>query len=304
MDARHLQAVEFANRAAPPRVPGIMQAVMLPRRALIFLFCAWALVMLYPDPGVLVASVRHTLQPSIQPQAAAAIAARLPNDPRAIEAAVLDRQVPYTYDWQTAGVPWYFPTTAEAVRAGAGDCESRAVVLAAVLTAKGIPNHLYMSLDHIWVDYPGKQANALENPAVQIAGRQTGRWAFHLPKVMDLGAEWDAQVGQYVTPAPPARVVLLLAGLSLIALWNALAWRLGAGRLAADGLLPVARPALVPPPARTCAGAPPVRAAGPAARLTRGARRRRAASPARRFRLHVRLRYARTAPGHAAEEDS
>jgi hypothetical protein len=218
-----------------------MKPVMLPRRALIFLFATWMLVMFYPDPGMLVRSVRNTLQPQVQPKEVAAIAARLPKDPRAIEAAVLATQVPYAYDWQTAGVPWYFPTTAEAVRAGAGDCESRAVVLAAVLTAKGIPNHLYMSLDHIWVDYPGKRANALENPAVQIAGRQNGRWAFHLPKVMDLGAEWDTQVGQYVTPAPPVRVVLLLAGLSFIALWNALARRLGAGRLAADGLLPLAR---------------------------------------------------------------
>ena len=38
------------------------------------------------------------------------------------------------------------------------------------------------------------------------------------------------------------RVLLLVAGLSLIALWNALARRLGAGRLAADGLLPAREP--------------------------------------------------------------
>jgi hypothetical protein len=198
--------------------------------------------MLYPDPSLLVASVRHTLQPPIQPEAVAAIAARLPNNPKAIEGYVLDRRVPYAYDWQSAGVPWYFPSTAEAVRSGAGDCESRALVLASILTAKSIPNHLYMSLDHIWVDYPGKTANAVENPAVQIAGRQNGEWFFHLPKFFDPRAEWDAQVGQYVTPAPLWRVVLLLAGLSLIALWSTLARRLGAGRLAADRLLPVRRP--------------------------------------------------------------
>ncbi len=219
-----------------------MKSVMLPRRALIFLFAVWTLVALYPDPSVLVRSVRHTLQPPIQPDAVAAIAAKLPNDPKAIEAYVLDRQVPYAYDWQTAGVPWYFPTTAEAIKAGAGDCESRALVLASILTAKGIPNHLYMSLDHIWVDYAGKQANAIENPAVQIAGRQNGEWFFHLPKTFDFTSEWDAQLGQYVTPAPLWRVLVLLAGLSLVVLWNTLARRLGAGRLAADGLLPVERP--------------------------------------------------------------
>ena len=91
---------------------------MLPRRAVIFLALAWILVMLYPDPGMLLRSVRNTVRPQIQPQAVAAIARRLPNDPKAIEAYVLNKQVPYAYDWQSAGVPWYFPTTAEAVRAG------------------------------------------------------------------------------------------------------------------------------------------------------------------------------------------
>ena len=143
---------------------------MLPRRAVIFLALAWILVMLYPDPGMLVRSIRNTARPQIQPEAVAGLARRLPNDPRAIEAYVLGRQVPYAYDWQSAGVPWYFPTTAEALRTGRGDCESRAVVLASILTAKGIPNELRLSFDHIWVDYPGKQSNALENAGVQFAG--------------------------------------------------------------------------------------------------------------------------------------
>jgi hypothetical protein len=232
----------MAAQASASGLAGIMEQLMLSRRALIFLFLAWVLVALYPDPGMLVASVRHTLQPQIESEAVVAIAAGLPDDPKVIEAHILDREVPYAYDWQTAGVPWYFPSTAEAVRAGVGDCESRAVVLASVLTAKGIPNHLYMSLDHIWVDYPGKQANAIENPEVQIAGRQDGEWFFHLPRSFDLSEEWNSQVGQYVTPAPLWRVVLLLAGLSLIVLWNVLARRLGAGRLAADGLLPAELP--------------------------------------------------------------
>ena len=215
---------------------------MLPRRALIFLFCAWALVMLYPDPGMLVRSVRNTLQPQIQPRAVAALAKKLPDDPRAIEAYVLQKQVPYAYDWQSAGVPWYFPTTSEALRMHVGDCESRAVVLASILTAKGIPNHLYMSLDHIWVDYPGKQANALENPGVELAGRRNGTWFVHWPAVVNLRQEWNDQVAMYWTPAPLWRVLLFFGGLSLILLWNGLARALGAGRLAADGLLPSPRP--------------------------------------------------------------
>ncbi len=218
-----------------------MTTVMLPRRALIFLFVAWMLVMLYPDPGVLTRSVRNTLEPQVQPQAVAALAATLPDDPAAIETYVLERQVPYAYDWQSAGVPWYFPTTEEALHAGAGDCESRAVVLASLLTAKGIPNELRLSLDHIWVDYPGKQPNAIENAGVQFAGVEDGQFFLHWPDDFKLGQEISDQLAIYWGPAPPGRVALLLGGLALIILWNALARLLGAGRLAADGLLPVGR---------------------------------------------------------------
>ncbi len=144
---------------------------------------------------------------------------------------MLAREVPYAYDWQAVGVPWYFPTTAEALRAGRGDCESRAVVLASVLTAKGIPNELRVSIGHIWVDYPGKQASALENAGVQIAGTQDGRFFLRWPADFELGREVSEQLAIHWTPAPPWRVLLLVAGLSLIVIWNALARLLGAGRL-------------------------------------------------------------------------
>ena len=176
-------------------------------------------------------------------------------------------------------MPWYFPTTAEAVRAGQGDCESRAVVLASILTAKGIPNALRMSFDHIWVDYPGKQSNALENAGVQFAGSENGHFFIHWPKDFQLGQEISDQVAIFVTPAPAWRVLLLVVGLSLIVLWNALARLLGAGRLAGDGLLP-AEPAAAPPlrrAARRRAGAPaPLRGRSrAAARLTAPAACRR-----------------------------
>jgi hypothetical protein len=203
-----------------------------PRLVLVFLALSWAFVMLYPDPTVLVRSIRNIAHPNVDPAAVAAIARRLPNDPRLIEAYVLDRQVPYAYDWQTAGVPWYFPTTREVLQQGRGDCESRAMMLASILAAKHIPYSLKLSFDHIWVDYPGKTSNALENPGVVFAGTSHGHFFIHWPKDFHLGAEIDAQVLNYWTPAPPYRVVLLFAGLELIMLWNvAAAWlaRSGAG---------------------------------------------------------------------------
>ncbi len=203
-----------------------------PRSLLVFLALSWVLVMLYPDPGVLVRSVRNTLRPRVEPQAAAALARTLPDDPRAIEAYVLDQQVPYAYDWQSAGVPWYFPTASEALRAGRGDCESRAIVLASLLTAKGIPNELRMSFDHIWVDYPGKVANAMENAAVQFAGRQDGRFFLHWPADFHLRQEVADQVAIHWTPAPRWRLLLLALGLTLIPLWNVLSRRLAGSELA------------------------------------------------------------------------
>ena len=202
------------------------------------LVLSWVLVILYPDPAVLVRSVRNTLRPRIDPAAVQGLAARLPNDPRAIEAYVLDRQVPYAYDWQSAGVPWYFPTTREALRAGRGDCESRALVLASILTAKGIPNELRMSLDHIWVDYPGKQANVMENAGVQFAGRQNGRFFLHWPAEFHLRQEVADQAAIFWTPAPWGRVLLLALGLTLIPFWNVLAGLLAGNGLGARGPRP------------------------------------------------------------------
>jgi len=196
----------------------------LPRRVLVFLGLSWALVALYPDPTVLVASVRNLLAPQIEPDAARSLAATLPDDPREVERRVLDDVVPYGSDWETAGVPWSFPTAAQALRAGRGDCESRALVLASVLSAKGIPNELRMSLDHIWVDYAGKVPTAAENDARVLAGRGSGGWfGLRWPGDLDLRRELRSQAAIYWDPMPAGRKVLLFAGLVWIVLWNMLA---------------------------------------------------------------------------------
>ncbi len=62
-----------------------------------------------------------------------------------------------------------------------------------------------MSFDHIWVDYPGHVATAIENPGVQIAVRQHGHFVFHWPKDFHLGAEVNAQIANYWTPMPLGR---------------------------------------------------------------------------------------------------
>jgi hypothetical protein len=229
--------------------------VKLSRLSLWWLAAVWFVVVLYPDPSVIIASVRQTVHPNIDPNAVRALAAKLPNDPRLIEAAVLNRIVPYAYDWQWSGVPWYFPTTAQVLQAGRGNCQGRAVLLASILKAKGIPFQLRMSFDHIWVQYPGKQANALENNNVLFAVSKHGHFVLQWPKNFHLGAEINTQIGQYWTPMPLLRKMLLLGGLAAIILLNALSrWGWRRAGFDAEGILlaPAAqrRGAVLPLPAR------------------------------------------------------
>lgn len=187
---------------------------------------AWMLLVLYPNPLVLQHSVRNLRHIEADPTAVAGVARTLPDSPRTIERLVQQELVPYSYDWSTDGVPWYFPTTAEVLRRGAGDCESRAVVLASILAAKGIPYELKMSIDHIWVDYPGKVPNALENDALAIGSSADGSsFGLHWPESLNVWREIDAQLGLFWTPMPAARKLLLLAGLLMLSSWNALALR-------------------------------------------------------------------------------
>jgi hypothetical protein len=194
--------------------------MMISRKLRLLIALVFFFFVAYPNPLVLVRSIEHISHPAIDPQAVAPLARTLPNDPRLIEQAVLTRVMPYAYDWQSAGVPWYFPTTREALAQGRGDCESRAVVLASILAYKHIPYTLRMSFDHIWVDYPGHVATALENPGVQLAVRQHGHFVFRWPKDFHLGAEVNAQIADYWTPMPLARQALLLGGLLAIVFLN------------------------------------------------------------------------------------
>ena len=204
----------------------------LTRAARIFLMLNWAFLALYPNPLLLVQSIHNILHPAIDPAAVRAVAAKLPDNANVIRDAVLARVMPYAYDWQVNGVPWYFPTTAQAMHWGRGDCESQALVLASILKAKGIPYKLEMSFDHIWVQYPGKTPNALENAGVAFAQQEHGHFVLHWPAHFNLSAEAKAQIAIYWTPMPLTRKLLFFGGclvmLSLNALL-ALATRVGTG---------------------------------------------------------------------------
>jgi len=187
----------------------------LSRGTRLFLLLWWVLVVLYPDPGVLLVSLRDLSHPRADVAAVEGLARELPDDPRRIEAEVL-RRIPYATDWEVWGVPWRFPTAAETLAAGRGDCEARAMVLMSVLAAKGIPYDLRNSFDHMWVDYPGKVPTASENDARVLADRKDGVLRLRLPEDFDLRREVESKVALFWDPMPWGRRLLLTFGLLLI----------------------------------------------------------------------------------------
>jgi hypothetical protein len=184
----------------------------MPRRT-IWLVLLWTLFVLYPNPARLVVSAVHAAQPVIDPDAVRDLLPTLPDDPHAIERVVNSKLVSYAVPWETYGVPWYFPTPREVLTRGEGDCQARAVVFASILQAKGIPARLVGSFDHLWVDYPGKQENALENTAVAIASQQPdGSYALRWPSLIEWRTSWQIERAYFWDAMPAARLWLLVGG--------------------------------------------------------------------------------------------
>jgi hypothetical protein len=181
----------------------------------------WTLIALYPNPSMLYVSAQRAWSPPVDPQAVQHLLATLPDDPRAIEAAVNTTLVPYAIPWETHGVPWYFPTVAEVLSQGLGDCQARAVVLASILHAKGIQFRFVGSFDHLWVDYPGKHATELENTAVAVATQQEdGSYQFKWPQLLDWQKSWEIERAYFWDAMPVWRCWLLLIGWLVIGLWR------------------------------------------------------------------------------------
>ncbi len=214
----------------------------------------WLLFVCYPDPRVLWRAIQRTVRPPIDPAAVRRWAVTLPDDPAQIEQAVLSR-LQYAVPWQSAGVPWTIASPAEALAAGLGDCQARAVTLASVLAAKGIPYRLRASVDHMWVEYPGKQPNALENKSKTLWERHEqpagggGRFRFRLPAI-DLAESYAIEKDYFWDAAPASKKALLLTGLAII-------WALG--RTPARSSCRSQRPAVIPRPARNLLRAPALR---------------------------------------------
>lgn len=182
----------------------------------LLVYLLWVLLVLYPNPMLLARSIPRAFDPPIDPSAVRAWADELPDDPAAIERRVLEEYVPYSVPWQTAGVPWYFPTTEEVVRERGGDCQGRMLVLASILEAKGMPYRVEASLDHIWVAYPGKRATAMENDGISLMSERNGARTLRVPERWDWRESYRIEKDYFWDSMPAGRKLVLFAGLGVI----------------------------------------------------------------------------------------
>ncbi len=180
------------------------------------LIALWILLVLYPNPFNIATSVHRVFNPDINPLVVEPLLDGLSSDPVAIEREILER-IPYRYDWEVHGMPWYFPSTERVVERGEGDCKARAVVLASVFERMEIPYRFNSSLVHVWVEYDGKAETVFENPRAMFYQQdpETGERLFQLPEV-----EWklwfDSTREGLWDVMPAFRKALLLLGTAFL----------------------------------------------------------------------------------------
>jgi len=185
----------------------------------VLLALLWIGAVVYPDPRPLISSLDRLRHPPVDPAAAAGVAGTLPDDYQAIEQFALD-YVPYQYAWTAYGLPWYFPTVEEVLRDRAGDCQARAILSASIFEAKGMPYTMHYSFDHVWVDYPGKQALSMEDPESSFVADSGGGWLAKLPKKIPLWTIIKVRVDYHWSPMPVLQKVMIILGCLAIVGWG------------------------------------------------------------------------------------
>jgi len=196
------------SAAGPPR----------PRRLLLFLVgaVAWTLLSSYPNPAVLYRNLARYRRFPLDPEVEARMGWDLPDSPAAVEAFVDSYLAPWP-DWPLYRVPWYVPTALEAARAGRGDCEAKAFLLASLLEGKGIPFEIRASLNHIWVHYEGRRPREGERRELAYIEGQPGRLRVRWPQELDWREVLAIQRRHLWDAMPLARKAIWLLGLAWLA---------------------------------------------------------------------------------------
>jgi hypothetical protein len=192
---------------------------VLRRVLVVFFIMLWIGAVVYPDPRPLFTSIARLETPPVDGTAVAGLASTLPNDYHVIENYSLD-YVQYESAWTVYRLPWYFPTIQEVLRDRAGDCQARALLFASILEAKGMPYTLRYSFDHVWVDYPGKAAPAMEDPETSFVADDGGGWLAKLPSKIPLWSIIKVRVAYHWTPMPLLQKIMIVLGSLLIISWG------------------------------------------------------------------------------------
>jgi hypothetical protein len=181
----------------------------------VVLVVVWIGAVVYPDPRPFFTSVARLRHPPVDALAAADVAAGLPNNYKTIED-FSNTYVTWKPAWTVYGLPWYFPTVKELLADHAGDCQAQALLMASILSAKGMPYTLMYSFDHVWVDYPGRQVTQLEDPATAFVSNAGKGWLAWLPHRLPLWSILKVRVAYHWTPMPLMDKILILLGSAVI----------------------------------------------------------------------------------------
>jgi hypothetical protein len=183
--------------------------------SIILALLLWTYIVYYPNPYIFIRSFFRYAHFPVDPSIVGIIKEEIPNEPAKIENFV-DKLVEYESDWVNYGVPWYLTTPDDAVTRRKGDCESRAMVLASILSAKNIPYNLKASLIHVWVEYPHKQPISVENDNVSFVKKVDGKYRLKPP---DPG-EWKGYISverEMLWDAMPShRKIFMISGWAVI----------------------------------------------------------------------------------------
>ena len=98
------------------------------RRYFGLLILLWVLFVFNPNPLNLVTSLQRALNREMDLASVELLSRGLPFDPVAIEGVVLER-IPYSYEWEAYGMPWYSPTVKQVFERGERDCKARVFLL-------------------------------------------------------------------------------------------------------------------------------------------------------------------------------
>ena len=181
---------------------------------------------MYPQPWQLFTSISRLNRPPLAPEKVEPLAVSFWEEwneenlanadeenitPDMIEPFIY-KTIPYSYDWETHNMPWYFPSMEEVLQNRRGDCKARYLVFASLLEHMDIPYQTKVSPTHIWVDYEGRDRPAHETNQVAFwVTDEHGNTQLQIPQV-DLSRSWGSLFEGFWEVMPINRKILLLTG--------------------------------------------------------------------------------------------